>query len=151
MKLNVIIKIKNKIRVNKVIKKLIVIENEIHKGFDSKEDLIKELLSEDYYNLTKEEQYKTRNTKILLNCIIAKLYHPKFSKMELDEIKDMMILDNDITYILSLLSLENMVILEEKNANIFLKDEEFDKTIYKDNYIILNSCLDKLFEIYKEK
>ncbi len=127
-------------------KNLIVIENDTQKEFDTKEELVKELITENYYNLTKKEQQKIMNDKAMLNCAMAKVNNLKFKDMMLEKIKEKIIIQDETTYILSLLRLENIAILEEKSANIFLKN--IDKSKFENNYIVVNNCVEEILKNY---
>lgn len=127
-------------------KNLIVIENDTQKEFDTKEELVKELITENYYNLTKKEQQKIMNDKAMLNCAMEKVNNLKFKDMMLEKIKEKIIIQDETTYILSLLRLENIAILEEKSANIFLKN--IDKSKFENNYIVVNNCVEEILKNY---
>lgn len=125
-----------------MLKKLIVIENGQDYQFDSKEELVKAMLDENYYEMTDQEKKKIIEKKAQANCAVAKINNPKFRNMKFEEIENMLILKNEITYILSLLRLGNLTILERKDANIFTKN--IDKSNIKDNYIILNYYIENI-------
>ena len=125
-----------------MLKKLIVIENGQDYQFDSKEELVKAMLDENYYEMTDQEKKKIIEKKAQANCAVAKINNPKFRNMKFEEIENMLILKNEITYILSLLRLGNLTILERKDANIFTKN--IDKSNIKDNYIMLNYYIENI-------
>ena len=56
------------------------------------------------------------------------------------------IIKDEITYILSLLTTGNILLLERIDSNIFTKD--IDKLNYNDNYIIVNTFANELPKKY---
>ena len=57
------------------------------------------------------------------------------------------VIDDEITFILSLCKVNNLRILEKEGANIFLTDEEDKNNICKDsNYIFINSKVDEIMK-----
>lgn len=100
-------------------------------------------LGEDYFNLNKEEQKERIKQK-------AKIYsYQENIKLvnindNYDKEKPYILIDNEINYILSIIKLYNILILENRDSNIFIKD--FMKQETKDNYFIINNYIDKLYK-----
>lgn len=114
-----------------MLKKLIAIENGESYQFDTLEDLVKDLIDENFYNMQQNEKVEIMQKKAVANS---------FKSLEdigiIDKIED------ELTYILYLLTTNNVVLLEHKETEIFTKD--IDKTELEDNYIIINSFAEEL-------
>ena len=112
-------------------KKIIVIEQENKFQYDSIEELVKELLDENYYNINEEQKYEILKRKAALNKINN---------------NNQINIENEYTYILSLANLNIITVLERKDADIFLKG--FDKEKFDGNYIIINKLAKDLLASY---
>lgn len=114
-----------------MLKKLIAIENGESYQYDTLEDLVKDLIDENFYNMQQNEKVEIMQKKAVANS---------FKSLEdigiIDKIED------ELTYILYLLTTNNVVLLEHKETEIFTKD--IDKTELEDNYIIINSFAEEL-------
>ena len=114
-----------------MLKKLIAIENGESYQYDTLEDLVKDLIDENFYNMQQNEKVEIMQKKAVANS---------FKSLEdigiIDKIED------ELTYILYLLTTNNVVLLEHREAEIFTKD--IDKTELEDNYIIINSFAEEL-------
>ena len=114
-----------------MLKKLIAIENGESYQYDTLEDLVKDLIDENFYNMQQNEKVEIMQKKAVANS---------FKSLEdigiIDKIED------ELTYILYLLTTNNVVLLEHKETEIFTKD--IDKTELEDNYIIVNSFAEEL-------
>lgn len=124
-----------------MLKNLILIEDGQEYQFDTIEDIVKSLIDENYYNMTKEEQAKVMKMKALANCINNNM---TVAQEKSNDIEDKFIIKDEITYILSLLITNNILLLENKNSNFFTKD--LDKSNIGDNYIIVNTFARKLLK-----
>lgn len=118
-------------------KKLIIIEKENKYQFDSIEDLVKELVDENYYNMNQEQKKEILNKKASFN-ILNKI------GIKQKEIENKIITTNEYTYILSLSNLDIITILERKDADIFLKG--WNKENFEGNYIIINRFAKELLK-----
>lgn len=117
-------------------KKLIVIEQGNKYQYDSIEELVKDLIDENYYSMNQEQRAEIINKKARLNML------NKIGSTESDKI----ITINEYTYILSLASLDIITILERKDADIFLK--ELNKENFEGNYKIINRFAKQLLMKY---
>lgn len=132
-----------------MLKKIIIIENENKIQCDSQEDVIRLLIDKDYYELTDEEKLRQREIKAIANCINSKIEVVRKVDFDVGNIDNKFIIEDEMTYILSLLITNNIVILERIDSNIYT--ECINKSEIKDNYIIVNSFAKRLLEIYLKK
>ena len=130
-----------------MLKKIIIIENGKDIQCNTLEDVVKILIDENYYNMTPVQKKEKMKMKALSNCINNK----KEIVQELPEngeesIEDKFIIQDEITYVLSLLTTNNILLLERKDSDIFTKD--LNKENLKDNYIIVNTFAKELLSKY---
>ena len=116
-----------------MLKKLIAIENGESYQYDTLEELVKDLIDENFYEMQQNEKVKIIQKKAVANSF-------NLSKDKNLEIIDK--IEDEMTYILYLLTTNNIVLLEHKDSEIFTKD--IDKAELKDNYIIVNSFANEL-------
>ena len=131
-----------------MLEELIIIENGKEKQCKSLEELVKTLISENYYEISKEEQAE----KIKMRAIANTLNNRMEISEETDEnsLENKFIIKDEITYVLSLISTNKIVLLERKDADIFTKN--LNKQKIEDNYIIVNKfARDLLKEYVKNK
>lgn len=135
------------------LKNLILIENGKSKGFDNLEDLIRELLGSNYYNLGKEEKMElmelNAKAKVLnseYNVVI--LNNENKSKISVDS---NFVVYDEITYVLSSLLVKRYFILEKESCNIFTKNLDKTDTKNETEYIILNTFAKELLKKYIDK
>ena len=140
-------------------KKLIVrIAKNVYQ-LNSIDELIKKVLGEQYGDLTQKEKLLKRYESMLLFSIQNEapiVYSPKgiikenktFDNTTKYDMEQSIIIDDDITYFLSLCRLEQMQILEAKDADIFVAN--MDKSQIGGNYIVVNKFADKLLREYVE-
>lgn len=113
-------------------------QNGKHLMFDSKKDLVKYLLDDDYYNLSSDDKKKRIELKTLANSIgDKKLY------------SNNLFAQDEVIYIYWLLMHSNVILLERKDSNIFTKG--LDKININDDYIIVNKFASQLLERYIKK
>ena len=126
---------------------IIVVEDGKKFCYSGKEELVKSILGEDYYNLSNEEKQKRLEICNYRNAGLEQIPIVNINKGEaVNNIKDKqyIVCDED-TFILSLAKNNKLVIYEKENANIFVKD--VDKQNLKrisENYICINDCADKI-------
>lgn len=135
------------------LKNLILIENGKSKGFDNLEDLIRELLGSNYYNLGKEKKMElmelNAKAKVLNsehNVVI--LNNENKSKISVD---NNFVVYDEITYVLSSLLVKRYFLLEKESCSIFTKDLDKTDTQNETEYIILNTFAKELLKKYIEK
>lgn len=117
-----------------MLKKLIIIEDGQEVQCNDLKEVVEILIDENYYNLTEEEKLKQRTMKALANTINNKM--EVVEEITDKDLENKFVVKNEITYILSLLITNNILLLERFDADIFIKSK--DKEKIKDNYIIVN-------------
>lgn len=124
---------------------LIVITKDNTYKLNNYKELYTLFLGEDYFNLDKEAQIERikQNAKIYS---LQENFQLASINDNYDKEKPYILIDNEINYILSIIKLYNILILENRNSNIFIKD--FMKQETQDNYFIINNYIDKI--LYKE-
>lgn len=127
---------------------LIAIEGKEKIKANTIEELVKKLISADFYELSKEEKINKLEIKTTQNCIFRNIPITK-SINNIDLTKDKFILHDQYTYILSLVKNNIIILLERVDSNIFTKT--IDKTNIKDNYIIVNKYIDEILIDYINK
>ena len=125
-----------------MLKKLIIIENEDEFQSDNLEDIIKVLIDEKYYELPENEKKQKIKIKAIANTLGTKIDIVEDSK----DIDGKFIIKDEITYLLSLLIINKIMLLERKDAQVFTK--EINTEDFKDNYIIINSFAKDLLKKY---
>ena len=133
-----------------MLKKIIIIENGKKIQCNTLEDVVKTLIDENYYNMTPFQKIEKMKMKALSNCINNKKEIVQELPVNTEEsIQDKFIIQDEITYVLSLLTTNNILLLERKDSNIFTKD--LNKENLKDNYIIVNTFAKELLSKYIRK
>ena len=127
-----------------MLKKLILIENGQEEQYDSLEEIVKELIDENYYEMNDEEKKEKMTMKALANTINNRM--EIVQNADASNVNGKFIIKDEITYILSLISTNKLMLLERIDANIFAKD--LNKENMKDNYIIINKFAKELLERY---
>ena len=116
-----------------MLKKLIAIENGESYQYDTLEELVKDLIDENFYEMQQNEKVEIMQKKAVANS---------FNSFEDKNWGKINKIEDEMTYILYLLTTNNIVLLEHKDSEIFTKD--IDKAELKDNYIIVNSFANEL-------
>ncbi len=122
-------------------KNLIVIEDGESFEYSTLEELVKDLISKDYYTMSDE----VKNKKLI------ELIYKNIINMNIKDIKE---IDNQINeytkneYLAILFLLKNNVftLLENIDSNIFVK--YLDKANFNNNYIIVNKYAEEILEKY---
>ena len=132
-----------------MLKKIILIENNQDYQCDTIQEVVEKLIDEKYYNLEYEEKIKKMKMLALANCLNNKM--DIIEEIELDNfnIDNKFIIKDEMTYILSLLTTNNVILLERVDSNEFTKD--LDKSNFTDNYIIVNKFAKELLKKYISK
>ena len=127
---------------------LIVIEGKEKYQYNDIESLIKGFINERYYNMSETEQKNELEKKAIANTIQdnIKIYNMGSKAQNYD--KEAFILYDEITYILSMLKFNKIILLEKTNANIFGK--YINKENITDNYIIVNKFANEIIQKYLE-
>ena len=137
-------------------KDLILIVDQEKYQFDTKEDLMQNLLGDkenNYNEMTEEEKKERRYLKAYINLQGQKEYIIDF-KEEVKKnpnipINERFLIDNDDMYVMSLLRMNQVVLLENTKSDIFSK--EINKEGTDDNYLILNSYANEITNNYGKK
>ena len=132
---------------------IVIVENYEKYCFKTLEEIVKQFLGEDFYDLNNEEKYKRLRLKTVRNAVFNNnapvIDLRKGEKIENIENKQYIVYDEE-TFILSLAKNNDIVMYEYINANIFVKnlDKEGKESLEKldKDYIIINFCADKLLE-----
>lgn len=133
-----------------MLKQLILIENNKKYQFSDKQNLIKYLLGNTYFQLSNKDKLELLIYNAFAKCLNTE-YKPvtivknNINTIDINNDKNFIIYDEN-TYILSLLLLNKIMILERKDANIFANN--LDKSKLDGNYIILNTFSKKLLADY---
>lgn len=122
-------------------KNLIVIEDGESFEYSTLEELVKDLISKDYYTMS--DEVKNKN--------LIELIYKNIINMNIKDIKE---IDNQINeytkneYLAILFLLKNNVftLLENIDSNIFVK--YLDKANFNNNYIIVNKYAEEILEKY---
>lgn len=133
-----------------MLKKIILIENDKEYQCDTMQEVVKKLIDENYYNFTQEEKINKMKMLALANCLNNK--KEIIEEYELDtnfSIEGKFIIKDEMTYVLSLLLTNNIILLERIDSNVFTKD--LDKSNFNDNYIIVNKFAEMLLQKYINK
>ena len=132
---------------------IVIVENNEKYCFNTLEEAVKQFLGEDFYNLNDEDKYKVLRLKTVRNSVFNNNV-PVIDLRKGEEISNIKnkqyIVYDEETFFLSLAKNNDIVLYENKNANIFVKNlnKEEKETLEKldDDYIIINYCADKLLE-----
>ena len=132
---------------------IVIVENNEKYCFNTLEEAVKQFLGEDFYNLNDEDKYKVLRLKTVRNSVFNNNV-PVVDLRQGEEISNIKnkqyIVYDEETFFLSLAKNNDIVLYENKNANIFVKNlnKEEKETLEKldDDYIIINFCADKLLE-----
>ncbi len=126
--------------------KLIVFEEEYKYEFNSIEELVKKIMGEDYYNLNNTQKQNKVKFLTRLNMINNKLPTIVYNEYKNNFEENAYIINDEITYILSLLRLNKFSLFEEKDANIFAK--YIENATYENNYVLINNYANEIMKKY---
>ena len=130
-----------------MLKKIIIIENGEEIQCDTLEEVVKTLIDENYYSMTQNQKIEKMKIKALANCINNKMKVVQELPVNfVNNVENKFIINDEITYILSLLTTNNLLLLERKDSNIFTG--ELNKDNLKENYIIVNTFAKELLNKY---
>ena len=128
--------------------KLIIIEGDKDYQCSTFEEIVKYLINENYYNLTKQEKENIIMKKAIENAIDKglKIIKNKYKIKEKDLNKSFIIID-EMTVILSIIKDQSkIVLLERKDSNIFNKYIKIPNN--NDNYAIINTFATQALKNY---
>ena len=131
----------------RMLKNIILVQGDLDGQFDTYEEVVKELIDENFYNMSNAERKEKMKMKALANCINNRKEIvddvANFQNINLDKT---FIIKDETTYVLSLLITNNVMMFERKGADIFTK--RLKKDVFKDNYIIVNTFAKALLYDY---
>lgn len=126
--------------------KLIIIENDKDYQCSTFEEIVKYLINENYYNLTKQEKENIIMKKAIGNAIDKGLKIIK-NKDQIKELNKSFIIIDEMTVILSIIKNQSkIVLLERKDSNIFNKYIKIPNN--NDNYAIINTFATQALKNY---
>ena len=127
-------------------KNLIVIEGKDKYQYDNIKELVENFISKNYFNMSEEEKEQEIEKKAIANTMLNKIKIEKLKEKTSNFDDNAFIIYDEITYILSLLKFNKIILLERTDANIFGK--YIDKENIKDNYIIVNKFANEIMKKY---
>lgn len=123
---------------------LIAIEKKNDYQCNTINELVKKLIDEKYYELTLEQRKNKMKMLAMANTLNKKM--EIVDNCSCDNINGKFIIKDEFTYILSLLICVNIVLLEKKESNVFIKYTNVPES--KDNYIIVNKFAKDILKSY---
>ena len=100
-------------------KKLIVIEGKEKYQFEDIKSLVEKFINSKYYSMNDKEKQNELEKRALANTFKSNYRIKRISNNENEFKDDEFIINNEITYILSMAKFNRIMLLERKNANIF--------------------------------
>lgn len=128
---------------------LIVIEGNEKYKYKNIENLVETFVSKNYYRMSSEEKNSILEKKTIANTMMDNIKIVKLNKYPEDFEENSFILYNEISYILSMLKFNKLMLLERTDANIF--GRYINKEWIEDNYIIINKFADEILKKYLEE
>lgn len=128
---------------------LIVIEGKEKYKYDNIENLIESFVSKNYFDMPNKEKSNTLEKKAIANTMMDNIKIVKLNKYPDDFEENAFILYNEISYILSMLKFNKLMLLERTDANIF--GRYINKETIEDNYIIVNKFANEILKKYLEE
>ena len=126
--------------------KLIIIKDDKDYQCSTFEEIVKYLINENYYNLTKQEKENIMNKKAIEKAVYKDLKIIKNNNQIKDLNKSFIIID-EMTVILSIIKDQSkIVLLERKDSNIFNKYIKIPNN--NDNYAIINTFATQALKNY---
>lgn len=123
---------------------LIAIEKKNDYQCNTINELVKKLIDEKYYELTLEQRKNKMKMLAMANTLNKKM--EIVDNCSCDNINGKFIIKDEFTYILSLLICGNIVLLEKKESNVFIKYTNVPES--RDNYIIVNKFAKDILKSY---
>lgn len=127
---------------------LIVIEGREKYQYKDIKGLIENFICKDYFNMSKEEKMNQLEKKTIANTIQSNIKVVKLQKEKKDFDENSFVIYDEISYILSMIKFNKIILLERIDANIF--GRYINKQNMKDNYIIINKFAKEIMEKYLE-
>ena len=128
---------------------LIVIEGKEKYQYKDFESLIENFINKNYFTMSEDERKIELEKKTIANTWQDNIKIINFNKYPIDFDENGFIIYDEITYILSMLKFNKLILLEKTEANIFGK--YINKDGFEDNYIIINSFANDILKKYLQK
>ena len=125
---------------------LIVIEGKEKYQYKDIKSLVKNFINENYYNMSKQEKKDELEKKCVANTILNNIKIVKLEEKTEDFDENAFVLYDEISYILSMLKFNKIILLERTDANIF--GRYINKENIKDNYLIINKFANEIMKKY---
>ena len=125
---------------------LIVIEGKEKYQYKDIKGLIENFINKNYFSMSEEERKNELEKKVLANTIQGNIKIVKLEKDKKDFEENAFILYDEISYILSMLKFNKIILLERTDANIF--GRYINKENMQDNYIIINKFANEIMKKY---
>lgn len=124
---------------------------------DTLDEISLNIFGKDYFLLNDKDKFYKRyelilpysfeNDREIIHTLLGVIKSEKsFVKMEEYDINNSLIINDEISFILSLCMIDQIAILEKKDANIFAKN--IDKRDMEGNYIVINNFAEEILEEY---
>ena len=130
---------------------LIAIEGKEKYQYKDIKSLIEKFINKNYYNMSKVERKNELEKKTVANTMLNHIKVITLEKETENFDEDAFILYDEITYILSMLKFNKIILLEKTDADIFgkyLNKKYINKENIKDNYIIINKFANEIMKKY---
>ena len=128
---------------------IIIVEGKEKYCFPNIEEVIKQFLGKNFYNLSEEEKYKKIRMKTVMNSCFRDIPVKDLKKGEKVEnvTEEQYIIYDEETLLLSLTKNNDIVIYEKEEVNLLAKNIDKDKLErVSKKYIRINHCVDELLE-----
>ena len=126
--------------------KLIIIKDDKDYQCSTFEEIVKYLINENYYNLTKQEKENIMMKKAIEKAVDKDLKIIK-NNNQIKDLNKSFIIINEMTVILSIIKDQSkIVLLERKDSNIFNKYIKIPNN--NDNYAIINTFATQALKNY---
>lgn len=125
---------------------LIVIEGKEKYQYKDIKSLIEDFISKNYFNMSKVEKKNELEKKTIANTMQSDIKIAKLEKETMDFDENAFVLYDEISYILSMLKFNKIILLERTDANIF--GRYINKENIKNNYIIINKFANDIMKKY---
>lgn len=139
---------------------LIVTQGKNVMQMNTLEELIDRVFGDKYKGLSKKEKLNQRYEDALFHAVFNNMdivYSPKgiinedktFDTQTPFDLNRSFVIDDEKTFLLSLCRVDDLRILEKKNSNIFISDEDREELEGQDgNYVVVNKRVDKILNRY---
>ena len=127
---------------------LIVIEGKEKYQYRDMESLVENFINENYFYMAEAERKAELENRAIMNNPQNKIKICKLDNKTTNFDKNAFIIYDEITYILSLLKFNKIILLEKTNVNILGK--YINKENIEENYIIINKFVDEIMQEYLE-